>query len=102
MNKTYYLKPTVTLHTVTSLVDPHKPILGLHPNTPGERALRQVVEDIAPLLPPGNYLCAATLLARSINSLRFPTEYATLGASPECIEPTLHTTETTTSAPSTQ
>jgi transposase len=49
MNKTYYLKPTMTFNTVTSLPDPHKPVLGLHPNTPGERALRQIVEDIAPL-----------------------------------------------------
>jgi hypothetical protein len=29
MNKTYYLKPTMTLHTVTSLLDTHKPALGL-------------------------------------------------------------------------
>jgi transposase len=49
MNKTYFLKPTMTLNTVTILSDPHKLALGLHPNTPGERALRQIVGVIAPL-----------------------------------------------------
>ena len=47
--KTYYLKPTMTFNTLTILPDPHKPVLGLHPNTPGERALRQIVDDLAPL-----------------------------------------------------
>jgi transposase len=49
MIKTYYLKPTMTFHSVTILSDPHKPVLGPPPNTPEERALRQIVEDIAPL-----------------------------------------------------
>src|SRR4030095_16132864 len=49
MKKTYYLKPTMTFNTLTILPDPHKPVLGLHPNTPGERALRQIVDDLAPL-----------------------------------------------------
>ena len=70
MNKTYYLKPTMTFNSVTSLLDSHKPALGLHPNTPGERALRQIVEDIAPAAPPApNALAraaAATPIARTL------------------------------------
>ena len=36
MKKTYFLKPTMNLHNVTILSDPHKP-LGLPPNTPADR-----------------------------------------------------------------
>jgi len=49
MNKTYFLKPTMTFNIVSNLVDSYKPALGQHPNTPGERALHEIVEDIAPL-----------------------------------------------------
>ena len=68
MNKTYFLKPTTTLNTVTILPDPDKPALGLHPNTPAERALRQLVDGIAPLPPvsPNAIAIAATSAARTL------------------------------------
>jgi hypothetical protein len=70
MKKTYFLKPTMTFNTVTILPDPHKPVLGLHPNTPGERALRQIVEDIAPLpaASPKVIFIAGTPAARTLPS----------------------------------
>src|SRR5437879_3673178 len=46
--KTYILKPNMTLKSVTILPDSDKPAVGLHPNTPEERALRQLVNVIAP------------------------------------------------------
>ena len=45
---------------------------------------------------------AATRVTSSMNPLLCPTEYAVPGTSPECIAPTLHTTDTTASVPSIQ
>ena len=49
MNKTYFLKPTMTLNTVTTLLDPHKP--GVTPGSPQDRAIAQMVTTIAPSPP---------------------------------------------------
>ena len=64
MNKTYFLKPNMTFTNVTTLQDPNKSGVALrpHPNTPGERALSQLVEVIAPRPPasPNTVAIAAT------------------------------------------
>src|SRR2546426_3458156 len=66
--KTYILKPNMTLNSVTILPDPDKPVLGLHPNTPEERALRQLIDVMAPAPPlsPNAISIAATSAARPL------------------------------------
>jgi transposase len=59
MKKTYYLKPTMTLNTVTSLLDPHKPAPA--PGSAADRAIRQCVEVIAPAASP-----APNAIARAV------------------------------------
>ena len=49
MNKTYFLKPTMTLNTVTTLLDPHKP--RVTPGSSQDRAIAQIVATIAPAPP---------------------------------------------------
>jgi len=68
MNKTYFLKPTMTFNIVSNLVDSYKPALGQHPNTPGERALHEIVEDIAPLpaASPNVFFIAGTPATRTL------------------------------------
>jgi transposase len=52
MKKTYFLKPTMTFQSVTSLLDPHKPALApVAPGSAQDRAIRQSVEVIAPAAP---------------------------------------------------
>ncbi|MBI4661870.1 MAG: transposase [Verrucomicrobia bacterium] len=51
MKKTYYLKPTLTLSILTNPAAPDKPGLRPHPNTPESRAVRGLVEAIAPSPP---------------------------------------------------
>ena len=46
--KTYILNPTMTFNSLTVLPNADKPAVDLHPNTPEQRALRQIVEAIAP------------------------------------------------------
>ena len=68
MQKTYFLKPTMNLNNVTILSDPDKLVRGLHPNTPGERAIRQCVDIIAPVAPASTepLAIAAASLARTL------------------------------------
>src|SRR5438552_8643777 len=49
MNKTYFLKPTMTFNTLTSPLDPHKAVVG--PGSAQDRAIRQSVDVIAPAAP---------------------------------------------------
>lgn len=48
MIKTYFLKPTMTLKTLTTIPALDKPLLSAHPNTPQQRAARELTEAIAP------------------------------------------------------
>jgi transposase len=50
MIKTYFLKPTMTLNTVTSLLDPHKP--ALPSGSAKDRLVRQCVNVIVPASTP--------------------------------------------------
>jgi len=50
MTKTYILKPTMTLNTLTSRLDSHKP------GSPQDGAIRQMVEVIAPAAPKRGYI----------------------------------------------
>jgi transposase len=52
MIKTYFLKPIMTPSTLTTGAAPGKPLLRPHPNTPAQRAARQLTDAIAPLPPP--------------------------------------------------
>jgi transposase len=49
--KTYFLKPTMTLNTVTTSPSLDKPLLSAHPNTPQQRAARELTDSIAPTAP---------------------------------------------------
>src|SRR3954469_5469004 len=51
MIKTYILKPTMTLKTLTNPAGAHKPCLSLHPNTSQQREARQLTDAIAPAPP---------------------------------------------------
>ncbi len=64
--KTYFLKPTMTFNTVTTLPNPDKP--GIAPGSPQDRALRQIVETIAPIRPasPMAMAMAATPAAKML------------------------------------
>ena len=66
MNKTYFLKPTMTLNTVTTLLDPHKP--GVTPGSPQDRAIAQMVTTIAPSPPaaPNVLSIAASSVAKPL------------------------------------
>ena len=66
MSKTYYLKPTMTLNTVTNPLDPHKP--GVTPGSPLDRAIRQMVDTIAPApqTDPSAVSMAPTPVAKSL------------------------------------
>ena len=64
MNKTYYLKPTMTLNTVTSLLDPHKAAVA--PGSAQDRAIRQSVDVIAPAAPLAPNALARTVAQRPI------------------------------------
>ncbi len=68
MKKTYILKPTMTLDTVTSRPDSHKPFIA--PGSAQDRAIRRSVDVIAPAAPPPpNALAraaAATPIARTL------------------------------------
>jgi len=63
MKKTYYLKPTMTLNNVTSLLDPHKPALA--PGSAQARAIGQSVEVIAPAAAPPAPNAIARALAQT-------------------------------------
>ena len=64
MNKTYYLKPTMTFNIVTSLPDPHK--ASVVPGSAQDRAIRQSVEVIAPAAPPAPNAIARALAQTTI------------------------------------
>src|SRR5215468_9392948 len=64
MQKTYFLKPIMTLSTVPSLLDSHK--LGLAPGSAQDRSIRQSVEVIAPTAPPAPNALARAVVAAPI------------------------------------
>jgi len=49
--KTYILKPNMTFNNVETSANLSKPGLGLHPNTPEQRAIHRMVQAIAPAPP---------------------------------------------------
>lgn len=67
MKKTYFLKPTMTLNTVTGAASQDKPGLRPHPNSPEARAARQLTDAIAPKTPAPSALARA--LTRALPTL---------------------------------
>ena len=51
MIKTYFLKPTMTLNSVSTATDAHKPRHAWHANSPQHRAARRLTDAIAPAPP---------------------------------------------------
>ncbi len=68
MIKTYYLKPTMTLNTVSTSSTWDKPGLRPHPNTPQHRAACAIADDLVPIPPasPDTIALAAPIPARSL------------------------------------
>ena len=68
MIKTYYLKPTMTLNTLTTPSTWDKPGLRPHPNTPQHRAARAIADDLVPIPPasPDAIAITAPIPARSL------------------------------------
>jgi transposase len=66
--KTYYLKPTMTLNTLTTPSTWDKPGLRPHPNTPQPRAACAIADDLVPIPPasPNAIDLAAPIRARSL------------------------------------
>jgi len=69
--KSYVLKPSMNMPILTSLAEPGKPVLRAlqpHPNTPGQRALEQIVQRIAPPPParPKSVVRAAPAALKSL------------------------------------